>query len=153
MCPTALPDDKVFHRLDDGLCYFTSLRKTNCTLPMDIGEIKHHLVLRHLLPFNAFIFRMNIFYVGVWSKPIANTAGAEVVDVHSLRETINGTFAVYDLDPEVGSIHHFRNNMTGCLIVKLSPKRNIRKTNLHKFMTKLKGANQELCNLKNPHAF
>lgn len=79
------------------------------------------------------------------------TSGVEVVDIHAIKKTKAGYTAV-DLDPNMATVHHYRNNMTGCLIVEQSSWRNKRVTSLHQYMDKAKQALPGLCQIRNPLA-
>jgi hypothetical protein len=85
---------------------------------------------------------------GVWSKPIAVASGAEIVDIHQIKEPREGYTAI-DLDPSLATIHHYRNNMTGCQIVKQSSWRNVRLNELHRYMDRAQLALPDLCQTKN----
>lgn len=75
----------------------------------------------------------------------------EVVDIHSVKLPRAGYKAV-DLDAEKATVHHYRNNMAGCVIIEQSTWRNERVTSLHRFMEAADLALPELCRTRNPLA-
>ncbi|XP_067942203.1 uncharacterized protein [Watersipora subatra] len=123
MCTTSLADDLLYKASGNTLCRITSMRKTNCTPAM--------------LP-------------GVWSKPLVNTEGTEIVDIHQIRLP-RPSYTVIDLDPTIGTVCHYRALSRNSGVLAQSAKYNVLKRNTHKFMDKAAKQMKDICGYDNPH--
>ncbi|XP_067942204.1 uncharacterized protein [Watersipora subatra] len=88
--------------------------------------------------------------VGVWSKPLVNTEGTEIVDIHQIRLP-RPSYTVIDLDPTIGTVCHYRALSRNSGVLAQSAKYNVLKRNTHKFMDKAAKQMKDICGYDNPH--
>ena len=86
---------------------------------------------------------------GVWSKPLVNTDGAEVVDIHYIRLAQPG-YKIINLDPGVATVHHYRALSKDSMVLEQSSFNNVIKRNTHTYNHKIKKLLPQLCRQNNP---
>lgn len=91
-----------------------------------------------------------IFLAGVWSKPLVNTDGTEVVDIHTIRLP-RPDYTVFVMNPRIGTVHHYRALKRSSKMLAKSGKSNVLKRNTHLYMEDAKNRLGELCSYNNPN--
>jgi len=91
-----------------------------------------------------------LYTAGVWSKPLVNTDGTEIVDIHMIRLPRPG-FTPIDLDPSIGTVHHYRALSHDSLVLAQSPQYNVLKRNTHIYKDQVKQILPSMCNFNNPN--
>ena len=90
-----------------------------------------------------------LYYLGVWSKPIANTDGAEIVDIHTIR-LARPSYAVINMNADIGTVLHYRALAHNSTVLKQSRQYNVLKRNTHLYMDQAKQSMSDICSFNNP---